>query len=137
MDALWQGAIVPIPSLVAAQQQADVVVFGLEAPVRGRGARAAALPRRHHAAARHLSRPGGADPVLRRVELRGGECRRCRRRRRIASPAPRCRPTDPRAEIHASAAGTRAQNAPANTVLPFHPGAARYYAERGITVRAG
>ena len=29
IDALWQGAVVPIPSLVAVANQADAIVFGL------------------------------------------------------------------------------------------------------------
>jgi TRAP-type uncharacterized transport system substrate-binding protein len=40
--------------------------------------------------------------------------------------------TDPRAQIYASAAGTRAVNAINNTFLPFHQGAQKYYRETGI-----
>ena len=40
--------------------------------------------------------------------------------------------TDPKAQIHSSAGPTTAGNAPSNTVVPFHPGALRYYQERGI-----
>jgi TRAP-type uncharacterized transport system substrate-binding protein len=42
---------------------------------------------------------------------------------------------DPSADIHPSAAGTRAENASKNDVLPFHLGAARFYRERGFAVR--
>lgn len=136
MDALWQGAIVPIPSLVAAQQQADVVVFGLAEPV------VAAVRARLPYLADTTLPPGtyrGQDaPILSFaawnfvVGNAGLSDDAAYRITRAALSA-----TDPRAEIHPSAAGTRAQNAPANSVLPFHPGAARYYAERGITVRAG
>ena len=38
---------------------------------------------------------------------------------------------DPKA-IHASAAPTRAANAPNNTVVPFHPGALKFYREQGL-----
>ena len=41
---------------------------------------------------------------------------------------------DPATEIHSSAAATRATNAGANRVLPFHPGAARFYREQGIAL---
>jgi TRAP-type uncharacterized transport system substrate-binding protein len=39
---------------------------------------------------------------------------------------------DPASEIYPSASATRATNAGANRVLPFHPGAARFYREAGI-----
>jgi hypothetical protein len=35
--------------------------------------------------------------------------------------------------IHNSAGPTRAENAPNNTVVPFHQGALRFYRERGIS----
>jgi len=41
--------------------------------------------------------------------------------------------TDPRTQIYPPAANTRAADAAANTFLPFHPGALRYYREAGIT----
>ena len=39
---------------------------------------------------------------------------------------------DPANDIGASARSTQAEHAVANTFLPFHPGALRYYHERGI-----
>jgi TRAP transporter TAXI family solute receptor len=136
MDALWQGAIVPIPSLVAAQRQADVVVFGLEAPVVA--AVRARLPYLADTTIASGTYAGQAAPILSFAAWNFvvanaalPEDAAYRLTRAALSAA------DPRAEIHPSAAGTRAQNAPANGVVPFHPGAARYYAERGITVRAG
>lgn len=39
---------------------------------------------------------------------------------------------DPAKDLHSSAGPTRAANAPNNTVVPFHPGALRYYRERGV-----
>src|SRR3984957_19361693 len=39
---------------------------------------------------------------------------------------------DPKSEIYPTAAGTLAGNAPMNRILPFHPGAIRFYAEAGI-----
>ena len=41
--------------------------------------------------------------------------------------------TDPRTQIYPPAANTRAADAAANTFLPFHPGALRYYREAGIS----
>jgi TRAP transporter TAXI family solute receptor len=136
MDALWQGAIVPIPSLVAAQQQGEVVVFGLEAPVVA--AVRARLPYLADTTIPPGTYAGQAAPILSfaawnfvvaNAALPEDTAHRLTRAALSAA--------DPRAEIHPSAAGTRAENAQANAVLPFHPGAARYYAGRGITVRAG
>jgi hypothetical protein len=39
-------------------------------------------------------------------------------------------------QIHATAAETIAQNIEKNTFLPFHPGAVRYFEEKGITIPA-
>jgi uncharacterized protein len=40
---------------------------------------------------------------------------------------------DPRTQIYPAAANTRAADAAANTFLPFHPGALKYYREAGVT----
>jgi uncharacterized protein len=39
---------------------------------------------------------------------------------------------DPRSEIYPTAAGTLAGNAAYNRIMPFHPGAMRFYAEAGL-----
>jgi TRAP-type uncharacterized transport system substrate-binding protein len=39
---------------------------------------------------------------------------------------------NPAAEIHSSAAATRAANAVNNRIMPFHPGALRYFREVGF-----
>jgi TRAP transporter TAXI family solute receptor len=39
---------------------------------------------------------------------------------------------NPAEDIHPSAAATRAANAVNNRILPFHPGAARYFREAGV-----
>jgi hypothetical protein len=41
---------------------------------------------------------------------------------------------DPKSEIYPTAAGTRAANAGNNRILPFHPGASRFYREAGVTL---
>lgn len=136
IDALWQGAIVPIPSLVAAQAQADAIVFGLDA-----GLVAAVVARLPYLAPTTIAPGtyrGQTAPILSFaawnfvVGNAGLDPARAYAFTRATLSA-----ADPVAEIHGSAGGTRPQNAPANAVLPFHPGAARFYAERGITVRAG
>jgi TRAP transporter TAXI family solute receptor len=136
IDAFWQGAIVPIPSLVAAQSQGDAIVFGPGAEIaaevvrrlpylapttippgtyRGQEAPIASFAAWNFVVG-NAGLPEDAAYMLTRAALAAG---------------------DPAREIHPSAAGTRAENARANTILPFHPGAARYYAERGVSVRAG
>ena len=136
IDALWQGAIVPIPSLVAAQSQADVVVFGLDAPtVAAVVARLPYLAPTTVPAGMYL---GQAAPILSfaawnfvvgNAALPEDAAYAVTRAALSAS--------DPAREIHPSAAGTRAENARANAVLAFHPGAARALAERGVSVRVG
>jgi TRAP transporter TAXI family solute receptor len=42
--------------------------------------------------------------------------------------------TDALASVYAAARATRAENAPANGFLPFHPGASRYYRERSVSL---
>jgi TRAP-type uncharacterized transport system substrate-binding protein len=37
-------------------------------------------------------------------------------------------------QIHASASETVLENVLNNTFMPFHPGAVRYFEERGITI---
>ena len=41
---------------------------------------------------------------------------------------------DPKSQIYPTAAGTLARNAVNNRVMPFHPGAMRFYDEAGITL---
>jgi hypothetical protein len=81
IDALWQGAAVPIASLRAVTDQADAIVFGLTE------AEAAAMLQKISAArgdddpARKLQRPNRPDQERRGVEFRGRQqrpSRRCR-----------------------------------------------------------
>lgn len=133
IDALWQGAIVPIPSLVQVANGSEAVVFGLSE------AEVAALTRRLPFLAA-ASVPAGtykgqAGPirsvaawnfVIAHKDLPDAQAYA------IAKAA--LTVADPAARIHPFAAGTRAANAPSNRVVPFHPGAARYLAEAGIAL---
>lgn len=133
IDALWQGAVVPIPSLVDAQAQGDVVVFGLTAE------EVAAVRARLPFMAESVTAPGTyrgqAAPILSFAAWNfvianaalPDDTAFAITRAALAS-------ADPRADIHPLANGTRAENAPANTVVPWHPGALRFYRERGITL---
>jgi len=135
IDALWQGAIVPIPSLVAVQGQADALVFGLnEALVTAVVRRLPYLANSTVPAGTYRNQPAPLlsfaawNFVVANAALPEAEAYALTRAALSAE--------DPARNIHPSAAGTRPANARANAILPFHPGAARLYAERGIALRA-
>jgi uncharacterized protein len=135
MDALWQGAIVPIPSLVAVLSRAPAVVFGPGAEVAARVV--ARMPYLAPSVAAPGTYAGQAAPVesfaawnfvIANAALADD----------VAFAVTRAvlGATDPARQIHPSAAGTRAANAGTNRILAFHPGAARYYREAGVALPA-
>jgi TRAP transporter TAXI family solute receptor len=135
IDALWQGAVVPIPSLVAAQAAGDVVVFGLTAEevaaVRGRMpylAESAAAPGMYKGQAAPILSFAAWNFVVGNAALPEAAAE--------ALVAAAMSATDPRAEIHPLAGGTMPANAGANTVLPWHPAAARFFTARGVRLPA-
>ena len=133
IEAFWQGAVVPIPSLMLALQRADALVFGLPAPlVAAVTARLPYLspttlpPGTYPRQAASLESFGAWNFVVANAALPDAQAYDLTRRVLSAR--------DPAAEIHPSAAATRAGHAAANRILPFHPGAARVYQEMGITL---
>jgi uncharacterized protein len=131
MDALWQGAIVPVPALVAVLARAPAVVFGPGEPVSARvvarlpflaptvlppGTYAGQAVPIHSFAAWNFVVANAALPDDIAYAIT----------RAVLSAA------DPAREMHPSAAATRAANAGTNRILPFHPGAVRFYAEAGV-----
>ena len=131
IDALWQGAVVPIPSLSAVADQADAIVFGLsDAEV------AAMLLKLPQLAATTI--PAGTyrgqtadirsvsawNFVIANKNL--PEDTAYAITKAVLSAA------DPKSLIYPTAAGTLARNAVNNRVMPFHPGAKRFYDEAGI-----
>ncbi len=133
LDALWQGAIVPIPSLVAVTTGADAVVFGLlpetvaavtsrlpylspstvpAGTYRGQTAPIATFAAWNFVVA-NRDLPDATAYALTRAVLAA---------------------TDPAAQMHPMAAATLGRNAATNRILPFHPAAARAYAEAGIAL---
>lgn len=135
IDALWQGAVVPIPALVEAQGLADVVVFGPSADevaaVRARlpyMAASATPPGTYRGQEAPILSFAAWNFVIANAALAEETAHALTRAALSAA--------DPRVEIHALAGGTRAENAPANTVIPWHPGAARFHRERGIALPA-
>jgi TRAP transporter TAXI family solute receptor len=133
IDALWQGAVIPIPAIAAVTDAAEAVVIGPGAEVS-----AGVIRRLPHLAP--LTVPAGTyrgqrgevasfaawNFVVANAALPEAEAYAITRAALSAS--------DPAQEIAAMAAGTRAANAGANRVLAFHPGAARALREAGAAV---
>jgi hypothetical protein len=135
MDALWQGAAVPIPALTMVADRAETLIFGLTtaevAEVRRRlpyMAEAVVPPGTYRGQTAPVASFAAWNVVVANRALPDATAHAVTRAALSAA--------DPLVEIHASAGGTRAGNARFNGVLPFHPGAARFYAERGVALAA-
>ena len=135
MDALWQGAIVPIPSILAALARAPGVVFGPGAEVVGRVTQR--LPMLAPTTLPPGTYPGQTAPIESFaawnfiVAHRGlSEDVAYAITRAVLSVG------DPAREIAVVAAASRPANAVHNRILPFHPGAARFYREAGVVLAA-
>ncbi|MCA3625452.1 MAG: TAXI family TRAP transporter solute-binding subunit [Methylobacterium sp.] len=134
IDALWQGAIVPIPSLVEVQKgDAGAIVFGLtDAEVEGMLKRFPFMAKSEVAPGTYANQPAVVKSisawnfVLANADLAEETAYRITRAMISAQV--------PEQEIHAFAKGVSAQNATANRIIPFHPGAVRALKERGVTV---
>jgi TRAP transporter TAXI family solute receptor len=133
VDAFWYGAGVPIPAFKALADAGTAEVRGLDEE-----ALAAFLKRfpylaRYSIPAGSYRGQGAALPsaavwnfVLAHPYLPEGTA--------YAITRAMLEKTDVLAAAYAAAVATRAENAPSNGFLPFHPGAARYYRERGISL---
>lgn len=132
IDALWQGASVPIPSLQQLTAGGACQVFGLteEQTVAMRArfpflARSVVPAGTYRGQAAPITSVAAWNFVVAHQDLAAELAWRVTQAV-LELPDPRV--------LHASAGPTRAENARMNTVLPFHPGAVRYYRERGISV---
>jgi hypothetical protein len=133
LDAFWQGAVIPIPALVAVANGADAVIVGPGDDV-ARGV----IARLPHLAP--LTVPAGTyrgqtEPVASFAawnfvvaNAAMAEQQAYALTRAVFSAE------DPARQISPPAGGTRPQNAGTNRVLTFHPGAARALRESGVVV---
>lgn len=134
IDALWQGAIVPIPSLVDVQKSdAGAIVFGLsDAEIDGMLKRFPFMAKTEVAAGTYANQSAVVKSisawnfVLANADLPEETAYRITRAMISAQV--------PEREIHAFAKGVGAPNASANRIVPFHPGAVRALKERGVSV---
>lgn len=131
IDALWQGAALPIPAIKQVADATDAVVFGLADDELAAMLKrfpflspASVAPNTYRGQGGALKSVAAWNFVMAHKDLPEADAYWITRT--VLSAA------DPKT-IHASAGPTRAANAPNNTVVPFHPGALKFYRERGIT----
>lgn len=133
IDAFWQGAIVPIPSLVAVTNAADCVVFGLTdtetAAMRARFpfmAEAQVPAGTYKGQTVAIKSVAAWNVIVAHKDLPEDLAYQLTK---AALTAP-----DLLQQAGSAAGSTKATNAGANTVLQYHPGAVRALRELGATL---
>ena len=131
IDALWQGAVAPIPSLSEVVNQADAVVFGLSGTevtamlVKFPQLAATTVPAgSYKGQTADIKSVSAWNFVVANKDLPADTAYAITKM--VLSAA------DPKSQIYPSAAGTLAINAAKNRIMPFHPGAMKFYAEAGV-----
>lgn len=132
IDAFWQGAFVPIPSLVAAANGGDCMVFGLDDPeIAGMKKRFAFMADAAYPAATYRGQKAGLKTVAAWnvvISHKDLDEKTAYAITKAVMTAPDLSAAGP------AATSTRPVNATKNTVVPYHPGAVRALAELGVTV---
>jgi uncharacterized protein len=130
IDALWQGAALPIPAIKDVTDAADAVVFGLTddelAAMLKRFpflSAATVAPDVYRGQSSALKTVAAWNFVMANMDLAEADAYFITKTVLTAA--------DPKA-LHPSAAPTRAVNAPYNKVVPFHRGSLRFYREHGV-----
>ena len=130
IDALWQGAVVPIPPLVDVNSRIDAVIFGLSSE------EVQLMLERFPfmAVANYPAGTYDGQPELTSVAAWNFVLSNATISEELAYEITKAvLSRDDLTEVIGSlAASTRAENAIANQVVPFHPGAKRYYREVGV-----
>lgn len=129
IDVLWQGSPPPIPSLTEVLARAAATVFGLTADEQSamikRFPYLAVPPGTYQNQSSPIRSAAAWNFVLVHKDFPATDAYLLTKAVMTAS--------DPRTQIYAAAANTRAQDAAANNFIPFHPGALKYYGEAGIS----
>jgi uncharacterized protein len=132
LDAFWQGAFVPIPSLVAATTAADCEVFGLsDSEIAGMGKRYAFMADALYPVGTYrgqtapIKTVAAWNAVVAHKDLSEATAYALTKAVLSARDLSGAGP---------AAASTRAANAGKNKVVPWHPGAIRALAEMGVKV---
>jgi TRAP transporter TAXI family solute receptor len=131
IDALWQGAVVPIPSLTEVASLSDAVIFGLS------DAEVAAMLETFPQLSATTVPPAtikGQTAEIRSVSAWNFVVanKDLAKETTYAITKAVLSAADPTSEIYPTAAGTLAGNTAYNRIVPFHPGAMRFDAEAGI-----
>jgi uncharacterized protein len=131
IDALWQGASLPIPAVAQVANTADAVVFGLSVNEQAAMLKSFPFlsattvpPSTYRGQTSALRSVAAWNFVVAHKDLSDADAYWITRT--ILAVA------EPRNLLHTSAEPTRAENAVHNTVMPFHPGALRYLNQRGL-----
>jgi hypothetical protein len=133
VDALWQGAIVPIPALVEILGKAEAIVFGLtDGEIDGMLKRLPYLvldvtkPGTYQRQTAEIRSVAGWNVVIAHKDLPDDTA--------YALTKAVLGVSDPKTQIHPFAEATRARNAGVNKIVPYHPGALKALRELGADI---